>query len=109
MEYFTQSNILFVIGLGGIIFTLFKAFYDPQKKSETNDLLMDQKTKFLKEEYDKKFALIQADISTLTVQNKNHLHTLDVKLDTISSSVGDLRNSVVKLETIVEERIPKKE
>ena len=108
MELFTTSNVMFVIGLIGIIFTVFKAFYDPQKKFETNDLLIEQKSNFLADAYDKKFADVQTNIDNLNTINQNHLHTLDIKIDNLSVQVSSICKDIIKLETIINERIPRK-
>jgi len=108
MEYFTQSNIMFTIGLIGIGFTIFKSFYDPQKQSETNDLLVSQKIKLMCDEYDKRFISMQDDFSALLAQNQNHLHTIDTKVDALTVSIIQLGKDTVRLETIVNERIPQR-
>jgi len=99
---------MFVIGLGGILYTAFRAFYDPQKKSETNDLLMDQKANFLSEIYERRFKEIQTRFNELASQNQNHLHTLDTKMDEIRECTSVISRDVVRLQTIIDERIPKK-
>ena len=88
---------MFALGLIGILFTVFRSVYDPQKRSETNDLLMEQL-----------IGKNQADIKTLTKQTDNHIHTIEVKVDAIKAEVNDLTKGLVRLETIINERIPPK-
>lgn len=103
----TQSNIMFVLGLIGIGYTVFKSIYIPQQKSETNDLLTDQKANFLRDQYDKRFVDIQTHISELTATNQNHIHTIDTKIDALTAMVNQMGKDIIKLETIIQERVHK--
>lgn len=107
MELITQSNVMFVIGLIGIGFTVFKSIFDPQKKSETNDLLMDQKADFLRSEYDKKFISIDDRLNELAKNNQNHLHTLETKLDALTKLVVDNGKDLVRIETTMNIKLPR--
>lgn len=100
--------ITFTLGLIGIIITVFRFIYDPQKKSESNDLLMEQKMTFLREEYDKRFGLLQNDLATITKQNQNHLHTIDTKMDSLLASINCITRDLTRVETTLNERMPKK-
>lgn len=98
---------MFVLGLIGIGYTVFMSIFGPQKKSETNDLLLDQKASFLREEYAAKFKDIEGKFDELTRQNQNHLHTLESKLDSLTNLVVSLSKDVVRIETIINIKLPK--
>ena len=38
---------------------------------------------------------------------QNHIHTVDIKVDKVVENVTRMSNEIVKLATIIEERIPK--
>ena len=107
-KYLTPANIMLVIGLVGLLFGFYKAFYDPQKKSETNDLLQEQKMQSLREIYDTKLADVRDNIATLAIQSQNHIHAIDVKLEGIMAGLVSVNKDIVRLETIINERIPRK-
>ena len=106
MELITQSNVMFVLGLIGIGYAVFINIFGPQKTAESNDLLMDQKANFLREENDKRFEIIDKRLNDLAKDNQNHLHTIEDNVKTLTGTVSMMRNSITKLETIIQERIP---
>lgn len=104
----TPSNITFVVGLIGIIITIYKFVYDPQAKSEKTDALIEQRMKFFIESTEKRFDGINSNFQSLLLQSNNHIHTVDTKVDKVHSNVTTLSNEITRLATIIEERIPKK-
>lgn len=98
---------MFLLGLIGIAYTVFISIYGPQKKSETNDLLLDQRANFLRDEYDGKFKDIQDKFDELAKNNQNHLHTIEQKLDSMTNLVINLGKDVVRIETIINIKLPK--
>lgn len=104
----SQSNILFVLTAVGIIFAVYRYFRDPQVKSETADLLIEQKTDLKGVEYERRFTEIQQNIKEAFALAQNHTHTVDMKVDALINQVIQLRESMVMLRTIIDERIPKK-
>lgn len=93
-EVFTIPNIVFALGLLGTIFTVYNYFRTPQIKSEQSDALMGSEITHIKE--------------SITNLKDNHIHSLEVKVDGLSSEVGSLKVTMIKLATIIDERIPKK-
>lgn len=93
-ELLTQSNIMFIVGMLGVIFTVYNYFKNPQIKLEQGEGLMTMSIKQL-----------QIDLTNL---RDNHVHTLDVKIDDHGKSIRDLSIEVTKLATIIDERIPRK-
>lgn len=109
METFlTAQNITFGLGLLGIIFTVYHYFKNPQIKGDKVDALFSQQIKFLQESNDRRFCDMQKEIKEVLAVSQNHIHTVDTKVDSLTGVVFQLSKDVVRLGTIIEERIPKK-
>jgi len=106
--YLTPSNITFALGLLAIIFTVYNYFKNPQIKSDKTDALMDQRLKWNTESSDKRFDAMQKNFEDLLLQSNNHIHTVEIKVDTMSTNMDIMSNEITKLSTIIEERIPRK-
>jgi len=93
-----QDLIYLGITIISSLFALFMFFRKPQEKSEITDAVMDQRFQSL----DKEFANLR----------DNHLHTIEIKLDAHIQNQGvrneEFSNGLVKITTILEERLPKK-
>lgn len=85
---------MFIIGLIGVIITVYNTVRNPQVTSEKNDSLMELS-----------IAQLGKDLANL---RDNHVHSLDIKLDETNKVVTQISIQVAKLATIIEERIPKK-
>lgn len=107
-SFLTPSNIVFVLGVLGVIFGVFKYFKDPQVQSDKTDALMEQQMKFFIDTTEKRFSSTQDSFNALLLQSNNHIHTVDTKVDKVHASMEELGRQVVRLGTIIEERIPKK-
>ena len=88
-------TIIGIIGILGTIFTVYNYFRNPQIKLEKNESV-----------FGIRHNTLQADMTNL---KDNHLHTMDVKMDAMSSEIGEIKVGMAKLATIIEERIPKKQ
>ena len=104
----TPPNIMFTLGIFGVVFSIYHYFKNPQINNDKKDALLRQEVQWTKEGNDKKFSEIQANFQALLLQNSNHIHTVDVKVDKVAETVFALSNEITKLATIIEERIPKK-
>lgn len=104
----TTENILFIVSALGIIFSIFFYFRNPQIKLEQEDALVNQQLKYFAESVDARFKTMQDNFQSLLLQSNNHIHTVDTKVDRLSTSISEMSNSIVKLGTIIEERVPKK-
>ncbi len=104
----TPQNIMFIIGIIGMMFSLFLYFKNPQIDSDKRDALLDQSVKNNTESVDRRFKEIQDNFQGLLLQNNNHIHTLDTKIDAMGNHMTNLKIEVAKLATIIEERIPRK-
>lgn len=122
---------MFVLGLIGVIIGAYKAIFSPtediekkqavnderdkskatvlaQKEMENKAALLEQQVKLAFEANEKKFADIMTRMDTNTALAQNHIHTVDTKVDVLKGEVADLKGAVIRLTTIIEERIPKK-
>jgi len=123
MEPFTPSNIMFVIGLLGVLFSIYNYFRKPQDDLDKKQSLLDQEVdnralvlaqqlQWEKDSNERRFKEVNEAQTTITAYAQNHIHGVDVKIDALTNAVAimgvDLGNRMTKLETIVEERLPKK-
>ena len=102
------SNIMFALGIFGVVFSIYRYFKDPQVSNEKKDALLRQEVQWTKEGNDIRFAELQNSFKDLLLQSNNHIHTVDVKVDKVVETTARLSNEVTKLATIIEERIPRK-
>lgn len=107
-ELLTPSNTLFVLALLTILFQVYKYFRDPQTANDKKDALLGQQLKSSSESVDMRFKTMQDNFSALLLQSNNHIHTVDTKVDVLVSTISQLGKDVVKLSTIIEERMPRK-
>lgn len=99
---------MFFVGIVGTIFGVYKHFKDPQIDSEMTDALMNQAFRHYTETTEKRFSDIQENFKSLLLQSNNHIHTVDTKVDKVHSTMDEMGKQIVKLGTIIEERIPRK-
>ncbi len=92
---FTPTNILAVLGIVGFVFGMYKGLTGPQINSDKRDALMQQEIKGLTEK--------------LQLLMNNDLHEIKGMLERQTARFIELAVQVGKLETKVDERIPKKE
>lgn len=104
----TPSNIMFVLGIGGIVFGIFNYFKNPQIASDKADALLAQSVQNDRSSVDLRFKSLQDNFQALLLQSNNHIHTVDTKVDALHGIVGSMGNEITRLGTIIEERIPKK-
>lgn len=92
-QYLTPGNITFTLGLLGVLFTVYNSFRNPQIKT-------DQETIGLKSQ-------LQALEKEVKDIRETHLRTLEGEIKSLNTSVNTLSGTVIKLATIIDERIPK--
>lgn len=125
------SIIMGLLGIGGVIFTVYNSFKDPQIKSEKEQIkvgedLKDKATilsqkevenkaevlakqfQWEREANDKKFCDFGKRLDDAFLLAANHINTVDMKVDKLVQSVNVMNNEITRLSTIVEERMPKK-
>lgn len=97
MESSLVSNITLLIAicsLVGIVFTVYFYFRNPQIATEKAAIQIEGKF---------------SDLSRQFVElRETHLRKVEVDLANLSTVVNDLSKNVVRLTTIIEERVPKK-
>lgn len=96
----TLENLQFIVSMAtllGFVFVAYRTFRDPDIKADKAIDIMKEQIKAEKE------IALQ---SLKTIQND--LHTLGNQVDENRKEVKDLALVVTKLQTIIEERIPKK-
>lgn len=99
---------MFAIGIVGTLFTVFKFIRDPQAKSDKTDALLEQRLNMRDEATEKRFKEINANFLALLSQSQNHIHTVDTKVENLNKTLSEVGKEIVRLSTIIEERIPKK-
>jgi len=117
------SLVIGILGIGGAVFTVFFKVTNPQialekenikqeKDIESKSNLIDERMKWEKEENNKKFIDMTCRLDKAFELAQNHTHTVDVKVDVLIKTVGDMDSrfgkELVRLSTILEERLPKK-
>ena len=97
MASITASDITILIAicsLIGILFTVYLYFRNPQIKT------------------DGVIIKLQEDVSSMQKQmmelKETHLKAMESDIKSLTSAVNDLSKTVVRLSTIIDERIPKK-
>ena len=134
MNTIDANDIGFIVGIIGLIsvlFTVYNYFKNPQikldreqaltekeigtkatvlaqKELETKALLLAENVKNKNEENDRRFLEMGVRMDRALTLAENHTHTVDVKVDELIKGVGLLTNTITRLETIIEERNPRK-
>ena len=133
-ELITTSNIVFALGILGVIFSVYNYFRSPQELLERKQLvaeedLKDKATILSQKEvenkaellarqvqWDKdanavKFKEMQDNFYLLLKQSDNHLHTIEENLNKhiVDNNSANLVNATnfTKIFTLIDERIPK--
>lgn len=104
----TTSNVTFALGVLAIIFTVYNYFKNPQIENEKKDLILAQQAQWQIESNERRFNGLQDSIKDAFLLAQNHTHTVDVKVDSLVTTVGEMGKQIVQLATIIDERIPKK-
>lgn len=110
---------MFVLGILGVIFTIYNYFKNPQIDGDKKDALLAQQVQWAKEGSDtrfkeiqesteRRFAEMQLSIKDAFALGQNHIHTVDTKVDALSNNLISMGKEITRLATIIEERIPKK-
>lgn len=107
-DFLTTENMMFAVNIVGILFLIYISFRNPQIKSEKTDALLAQQLKLNGESIDRRFQEVQKSHTDLVLQSNNHINEVEKKVDSLNTRIGEVDRSVVKLSTIIEERIPRK-
>lgn len=114
MEFTEILNLIIsILTLFGIVFGVYLYFKKPQIESKEFDLLMQQEFKSHETAQDKEFAAFDTKLLSLkeNINNlrDNHIHTLQEKIEYNSKNISEVKESIVRIETILAERLPKKQ
>lgn len=85
--------ILTIISIFGIIFSVYLYFRNPQIESDKANIKIKDEIENLKKQI--------LDIK------ETHLRSVEMDIKTLTNAVNDLSKTVVKLSTIIDERIPR--
>lgn len=130
-EIITPSNVMFALGIIGILFAVYKQFHVPQeeletrqvltekdvsskatilaqKELETKALVLAEQVKGKNEENERRFLDMGAKLDTAMSLAQNHIHTVSIQVETLTELVNAINLQVNKLATILDERLPKK-
>lgn len=99
---------MFALGIIGLLFGVFRYFKDPQTESDKTDALMKQQMEWSANANEQRFKNMQESFNALLLQSNNHIHTVDGKVDKVHEAMVEMGKHVVRLSTVIEERIPKK-
>ena len=97
MTTITQENIQFILSIAtviGLIIAIYKAFATPDIKNKESIDSLSQKCKFRCETNDKQIAEISRNYELL---KENHIRHIEI-------DIGNIKQSLVKITTILEER-----
>lgn len=108
MNFITPSNITFSIGILGVLFTVYSYFRNPQVEEEKRAAILAKQVNWTSESVEKRFSVMQDNIKDAFLMATNHTHTVEVKVDELNRIIHSLENTVTKLNTIIDERIPRK-
>lgn len=98
------TAILSVFGLGTVVFSVYLYFRNPQIKTDQTTLKLEDKIKAL----EKDNSDLKTDIQKQFIEIKEtHIRSIEGDIKTLTTAVNDLSKTVVRLSTIIDERIPK--
>ena len=97
---------MFAIGIFGLVFTIWGKVTTPQVKADKIDALMKQHLDFITKEFADKFTGFNKELANL---RDNHIHTLSEDIKITNKEISNLAILVAKLETKIDERIPRKQ
>lgn len=89
--------VTYIVGVGGAIFGVFSYFRNPQIKTEKQEALLSQEVINTK-----------AELLKLSTSFNAHILADQSSFSTLNQHVIEVDKSVVRLTTIIDERIPKK-
>lgn len=131
-EILTPLNIIsWIIGIIGVVLAVYKSINKPQEDLETKQVvsekdianratllqqkememkasLLEQQVKLAFDANEKKFADLMIRMDANTALAQNHIHTVDTKVDGLAQEIARLTGRFIELNTIIAERIPKK-
>ncbi len=102
------QNIEFGILILTNAFAVFLYFRNPQVKEEKKSAILSEQIKGDKEETNRRFGEMSTRLDDAMTLAQNHVHTVDTKVDKLIERMGGVEGGLIKVFTIIDERIPKK-
>lgn len=84
------QNIVLILGIMGVLFGVHRYFRDPDVQAEKSD------------------AILSYRLTTVEKQMSNDIPHINAKIDLLRENVSLLRDEVIKIRTVIEERMPRK-
>lgn len=91
-----QATVTFFLGIVAVVsvlFNVYNSFRNPQIKADQTDIKFREELDSLKK--------------TVLEIKETHLRTVEQDIKNLTTAVNDLSKTVVRLSTIIDERIPK--
>lgn len=119
----TPSNIMFAIGIIGLLFTLWNKIQNPQTRLERQQAvdkiddegkakILEQRVQWEKESTEKKFSEVGVRLENVFVMAKNDISHVDAKVEVMMKDSNahylDMTVRMTRLETMINERLPPK-
>lgn len=89
----SSQTIMLYITIGSVVFAIFSYFRNPQIKTDQRNIRFDDR-------------LTSVEKSVVEIREK-HLISVEGDLKTLNATLQSLSETVVRLSTIIDERIPK--
>lgn len=102
------QNVFYVASMLGMIFLVWKSVQSPQERESQKAALLAQQVQSTVESVDRRFKDAQDSFNQLLLQSNNHIHTVDTKVENLTTLVVQIGKDMVELQTIIKERIPSK-
>lgn len=93
-ELLTTGNIIFVLTVVGVIFTVYSKFRDPDVQADKDIALLSQRT-----------AAIEAWMQKLATNDLPHF---DARIKDVHDDISSLKVGLAQVVTIIDERIPRR-
>ena len=94
MTIFSWDTIAAALGAGGVLFGIYSYFHEPDIKADKEDALINLRIQNINER--------------LCKITENELPHIDQKLNNITDELKQVSLSLARLQTIIEERVPRK-
>lgn len=108
MYSLTATNITLAILVLSVLFNVFQYFRKPQEEEDKKASLLAQQVQWEKEANERRFKDVNSVLTNATALAQNHIHSIDVKVDSLSNQMIVMGNKLTELGTIINERIPQK-
>lgn len=92
-QILTTQNILFALTFIGVIFSIYRSYKEPQISIEKDSLKLTDR-------------VLNLEKGIVEIREK-HLEAITSDLKELNTTLQDLSHTVIKLSTVIDERIPR--